>query len=182
VYLNQGLGFSPHRAGRLFAGMLAASAPVGILLSHASQRMLTRGVPSHIARGKFVCICLASGGLLFALVPFFFAAPLIKAMLIALGISTTPIIYSIGPAMVSQIVTPAQRGGAIAIEYSVAWTAGIVAPPAVGWLIRVSGNNVCAGFEHSLIAVGLLLLVLGIGSLRILNPERSIERLTAATA
>lgn len=182
VYLNQGLGYPAHRAGRIFAGMLLVSTPVGLLLSGWSQRMMMRGIPSRIARGAFVSACLALGGVLFAVVPVFSATPAVKVVLIALAISTTPIIYSLGPAMVSQIVPPAQRGAAIAIEYSVAWTAGIIAPPAVGWLIRTAGNDVSTGFERGLVLAGLLLVVLGIGALKVMNPERSLERLTASAA
>jgi MFS family permease len=182
VYLSQGLGYPAQLAGRIFAGMLLVSTPVGLLLSGWSQRMMLRGVPSRVARGTFVSACLTLGGLLFAIVPIFSTMPAVKVALIALAISTTPIIYSLGPAMVSQIVPPAQRGGAIAIEYSVAWTAGIIAPPAVGWLIRAAGGDVTTGFERGLVFAGLLLVVLGIAALKVTNPERSLERLADSAA
>ena len=54
----------------------------------------------------------------------------------------------------------------------------IVAPPAVGWMIRVAHNNVAVGFEQGLLLTGALLVVLGVGGLKVLNPERSLERLT----
>lgn len=103
AYLNLGLGYSPQRAGQLFAIMLLVSAPVGLALSAWSQRLIVRGTPSSIARGAFVCGCLAIGGLLFVAVALFPLGAAAKVALIALGISTTPIIYSLGPAMVAQI-------------------------------------------------------------------------------
>ncbi|CAB3787777.1 putative sulfoacetate transporter SauU [Paraburkholderia caffeinitolerans] len=177
AYLSEGLGYAPRRAGQLFAALLVASAPVGIVLSALSQRLMKRGVPSRIARGAFVCVCLAVGGMLLVATAVCDFGPIMKVVLIALAISTTPIIYSLGPAMVAQIVPPQQRGAALAIEYSVAWIAGIVAPPAVGWMIRAANNNVAAGFEQGLLLTGALLIVLGVGGLKILNPERSLERL-----
>lgn len=177
AYLSEGLGYAPRRAGQLFAALLVASAPVGLVLSALSQRLMTRGVPSRIARGAFVCICLAVGGVLLVATAVCDVGPIVKVVLIALAISTTPIIYSLGPAMVAQIVPPEQRGAALAIEYSVAWIAGIVAPPAVGWMIRAANNNVAAGFEQGLLLTGALLIVLGVGGLKVLNPERSLERL-----
>lgn len=178
AYLSEGLGYAPRRAGQLFAALLVASAPVGIVLSALSQRLMTRGVPSRIARGAFVCGCLAVGGVLLVAAAVCDIGPAVKVVLIALAISTTPIIYSLGPAMIAQITPPEQRGAALAIEYSVAWIAGIVAPPAVGWMIRASHNNVAAGFEQGLLLTGALLVVLGLGGLKVLNPERSLERLT----
>lgn len=132
AYLNQGLGYAPRRAGQLFAAVLLASAPIGLALSAWSQRMIKRGVPSRIARGAFVCACLAVGGVLLVATAVCDIGPITKIVLIALAIATTPIIYSLGPAMVAQITPPEQRGAALAIEYSVAWIAGIVAPPVVG--------------------------------------------------
>lgn len=182
VYLNQGLGYSPQLSGRIFAGMLVGSAPVGLLLSAWSQRMMVRGIPTRIARGAFMCVCLAAAGLLLAIVPMVNVAPLVKVFLIALALSFTPIIYSLGPAMVSQIVSPSQRGAAVAIEYSIAWTAGIFAPPAVGWMIRAAQNDIAIGFERGLLLSGALLFVLAIGGFKVLNPERSVERLEKRTA
>jgi len=178
AYLSEGLGYAPRRAGQLFAALLVASAPVGIVLSALSQRLMTRGVPSRIARGAFVCGCLAVGGALLVAAAVCEIGPAVKVVLIALAISTTPIIYSLGPAMIAQVTPPQQRGAALAIEYSVAWIAGIVAPPAVGWMIRAAHNNVAAGFEQGLLLTGALLVVLGVGGLKVLNPERSLERLT----
>lgn len=178
AYLNLGLGYSQQRAGQLFAVMLLVSAPVGLTLSAWSQRLIVRGTPSRVARGVFVCGCLVVGGLLFAAVAILPLSPSVKVVLIALGISTTPIIYSLGPAMVAQITPPAQRGAMLAIEYSVAWVAGIVAPPLVGWLIRQANNNIATGFEQGLLITGALLVVLTLGGLKVLNPERSVARLT----
>lgn len=176
-YLSQGLGYTPRRAGQLFAASLLVSAPVGLVLSACSQRMMLRGVPSRISRGAFVCGCLAVGGLLLIATAIGGFGPGVKVVLIALAISTTPIIYSLGPAMIAQITPPAQRGAALAIEYSVAWIAGIIAPPMVGWLIHGAHNNVAVGFEQGLLLTGGVLVFVAVGGLKVLNPERSIKRL-----
>jgi MFS family permease len=182
AYLSEGLGFAPRRAGQVFAAVLVASAPVALILSACSQRLMKRGVPSRIARGAFVCGCLAAGGALLVVAAALDLGPLMKVGLIGLAISATPIIYSLGPAMMAQIVPPQQRGAALAIEYSIAWIAGIVAPPAVGWMIRAAHNNVAVGFEQGLLLTGAVLVVLGVGGLKVLNPERSIERLARRLA
>lgn len=177
AYLNQGIGYTPRHAGQVFAAVLVASAPVSLVLSAWSQRMMKRGIPSRIARGAFVCGCLAVGGVLLIAIAVCNIGPTVKVVLIALAVATTPIIYSLGPAMIAQIAPPAQRGAALAIEYSVAWIAGIVAPPVVGWMIQNAHGNVAAGFEKGLLLTGALLVVLAAGGFKVLNPERSLERL-----
>jgi MFS family permease len=182
AYLNQGLGFAPRVAGRLFALTLLVSAPVSLGLSALSQRMVLRGTPSSVARGAFVCCCLAVSGVLFVAVALVSASPAVKVALVALAVSSTPIIYSLGPAMVAQIAPAPQRGALLAIEYSVAWIAGIIAPPVVGWMIRGAHNDIAVGFENGLLATGVLLIVLTLSGLKALNPERSMERLAARPA
>jgi hypothetical protein len=178
AYLNQGLGYAPKRAGQLFAAVLIASAPVSIVLSACSQRLMRRGVASRIARGAFVCACLGIGGALLVGASVFDVSSGAKVVLIALAIATTPIIYSLGPAMVAQIAPPSRRGAALAFEYSIAWIADIVAPPGVGWLIRNAHDNIAVGFEQGLLLTGALLIVLAVGGFTVLNPERSIKRLS----
>ena len=182
TYLSQGLGYSPRHAGQLFACMLLAIALVSLALSAWSQRMMVRGVPSHIARGGFTCSCLAIGGVVFVAAATLTLGPGWKAALIAIAISMTPIIYSLGPAIVAQITPPAQRSAVLSIEYSIAWIAGVIAPTAVGWMIRAAHNNIAIGFEHGLLANGLLLVILGVWGLKVLNPERSIVRLASRNA
>ncbi|WP_322093664.1 MFS transporter [Paraburkholderia bannensis] len=182
AYLSEGLGFAPRQAGAVFAAVLLTSAPVSLVLSGWSQRMMARGVASRIARGAFVCGCLGAGGLLLIATSVCDCGQTVKVVLIALAIATTPIIYSLGPAMIAQVTPPAQRGAALAIEYSIAWIAGIVAPPAVGWMIRAAHNNVALGFEQGLLLTGALLVVLAAVGLKVLNPERSLERLSRHVA
>jgi MFS family permease len=179
AYLNQGLGYSSRVAGQMFAGALLVSTPVGLGLSAWSQRMMVRGVASRLARGAFVCGCLLVGGVLFVVAAAFGLAPSVKVALIAVAIAMTPIIYSLGPAMVAQITPAPQRGAMLAIEYSVAWIAGIIAPPIVGWLIRNAGNDIARGFEHGLILTGVLLVMLSLVGLRMLDPEASAARLSS---
>ncbi|MFM0658422.1 MFS transporter [Paraburkholderia sediminicola] len=179
AYLNQGLGYSARRAGQLFAVVLLVSAPVSLGLSAWSQRLMVRGVPSRVARGALICGALAIGGALFVAAATLPLSPGLKVAVIALAASGTPIIYSLGPAMVAQVAPPAQRGAALAIEYSIAWVAGIIAPPVVGWMVHASGNHIAAGFERGLLVAGALLVVLSVYGFKVLNPERSIARLAA---
>ncbi len=181
VYLNQGLGYPPRLAGALFSATIAVSAPVGLILATCSQRMMLRGVSSRVARGRFICGCLGAAAVLLVAAVTLPLDAGAKVALIALAVSAMPVISALGPAMVAEIVPPVQRGAILGIEYSVAWLAGIVAPPIVGWMIRATDNNIAIGFERGLLAVGLLLAVVTLAGSMALNPERSAMRIAQRT-
>lgn len=181
AYLNQGLGYAPRLAGQLFSAIVVFCAPVGLVLAAWSQRMMTRGVPSRVARGRFICGCLGSAGLLLVALTTLALAPAVKVALIGLAVSTMPVISALGPAMIAEIVPSAQRGAVLGIEYSVAWLAGVIAPPAVGWMIRAADNSIAVGFEHGLLVVGVLLVAITLAASAALNPERSAIKMTRHT-
>jgi MFS family permease len=76
----------------------------------------------------------------------------------ALALRLTPIIYSLGPALLAEVVPPPQRGAMLAINNSIASKAGIAAPIATGGLIQdvpgARGHEI--GFGGRLMLVGLL--------------------------
>lgn len=182
AYLGQGLHYAPRRAGQLFALVALATAPVSLLLSAWSQRMIARGAASGLARAALICGCMAASGAVFLVAAVCPLSPACKVAAIAMALSPTPVIYSLGPAILAQIAPPSQRGALLAIEYSVAWIAGIVAPPTVGWLIHAAHDNVATGFERGLLLCGALLVVVAMASVRAMNPERSLQRITRRQA
>lgn len=182
TYLQRGLGFEAHTAGHIFAACILVCAPVGLLLSMWSQRLLVRGVSSHVARGRFICICLGVAGLLLVAVGTLPLGSITKIIFIALAIAAAPVISSLGPAMLAEIVHPTQRGAVLGVEYSVAWIAGIVAPPMVGWMAGANNAGIATGFEHGLLITGAVLVVLTLRGLGVLNPERSARNIAGRAA
>jgi MFS family permease len=65
AYLQKGLGYDAVTSGRLFALVVLINAPVNLLLSWQSQRMLNRGASSRGGRAIVCGIALITAGALF---------------------------------------------------------------------------------------------------------------------
>ncbi|OWW20147.1 MFS transporter [Noviherbaspirillum denitrificans] len=182
AYLQKGLGFEPITAGRMFALFIAITAPVSLGLAWLSQHLLSAGVPSRLARGTFIGVALVSAGILNCSVLLFDLAPLQKFVLLAVGGGMTLVTYSVGPAILGEIVPKSQRGGILAIGNAVAALAGLCAPVLTGWLVQMTAGASGSGYERGFFFGGVILIVGGLVSMALMNPQKSGGRLwTAAT-
>jgi MFS family permease len=181
AYLQLGLGFQSHAAGRLFALFVAVTSPLSLGLAWLSQALLARGVPSRYGRGVFVAVTLAIAGLLLALL----AAPGMprdaKLVLLTVGAGMTLTMYSIGPAMLAEVTPDAQRGGVLAISNAFASLAGLGAPVVTGLLIEGNGASTALGFEQAALVCGVVLVLCGLLGALCLDPQRSLRRLAHAS-
>ena len=90
------------------------------------------GVPSRTARGRYLSALLIMAGLFFAAIYVCPNADWLRVGLIALALGCTPIVYSLGPAVLAEVVPASQRGSMLAINNSVASLAGVAAPVVTG--------------------------------------------------
>jgi MFS family permease len=180
AYLQLGLGFQPHAAGRLFALFVAVTSPLSLGLAWLSQALLARGVPSRYGRGVFVAAALAVAGLLLALLAVPGMPRDAKLALLTLGSGMTLTMYSIGPAMLAEVTPDAQRGGVLAISNAFASLAGLGAPVVTGLLIEASGASTARGFEQASLVCGGVLVLCGLLGALCLDPQRSLRRLAQA--
>jgi dipeptide/tripeptide permease len=149
--------------------------PFGIGLAFGSEHLLKRGIPSRIARGRYLSALLVVAGLLLALL--FAALPddWLRIGLIAIALGCTPIVYSLGPAVLEVVPAP-QREAMLAINNSVASLAGIAAPVATGALIQnVTGAR---GFELGFALCGALMVAGGLLGFWMIDPARSLRYAT----
>jgi MFS family permease len=115
---------------------------------------------------------LVVAGLLLALL--FAALPndWLRIGLIAIALGCTPIVYSLGPAFLAEVVPAPQRGAMLAIKNSVASLAGIAAPVATGALIQ----NVTGARGFAL--CGALMVAGGLLGFWMIDPARSLRYAT----
>jgi len=176
AYLQRGLGFDGIAAGRLYSCIAALMIPVGIGLAWGSERLLRRGISSRTARGRYLSALLIVAGVLLAA---FYASPPMEWLrigLIAVALGCTPIVYSLGPAVLAEVVPASQRGAMLAINNSVASLAGIAAPIVTGALIQdLPGPR---GFELGFALCGALMVVGGLFGYWMIDPQRSLRYAT----
>jgi MFS family permease len=175
AYFQRGLGFDGVVSGRIYAFVIALTIPLGIGLAWWSQVLLKRGTSSKAARGRYLSCFLMLAGILFAAVYAGAASDWIKIGLLAFGIGLTPIIYSLGPAILAEVVPPQQRGAMLAINNSIAAMAGIAAPVATGAIIQ--GIPGAGGYEVGFALCGTIMVLGGMLGFWMIDPARSVQSL-----
>jgi hypothetical protein len=139
-----------------------------------SQRLLTRGVSSRVARGILGGLSVAFGGAALAMLPYVPGTP-VKIALTTLGVALPSVIYVISNAIVSEITPAAQRGALLAIGTAVASSAGLLAPYIMGSVIE-SAPTPLDGFNTGFFMCGVIMLVGGAIAMALVNPEREAKR------
>ena len=172
AYFQRGLGFDGILAGWLYSFVVALMIPFGIGLAWGSELLLQRGIPSRTARGRYLSVLLIVAGLLLAALYAGPHAAWLRISLIAVALGCTPIVYSLGPAVLAEVVPASQRGAMLAINNSVASLAGIAAPVLTGALIQnLPGAR---GFELGFALCGALMIVGGLFGYWMIDPRRSL--------
>jgi MFS family permease len=172
-YLQTGLGFNATSSGRLFALFVAITTPMGLGLAWLSQHLLCKGVSSRKARGVFIAITLTAAGVLRFAVYLPELAPLLKVLMLTLSSGLTLAMYSVGPAMLSEVAPEGQRGAVLALSNAIGSLAGLAAPVLTGALIQHARGATALGFEQSCLLCGFVLIGCGGLCARWLDPQRS---------
>lgn len=179
-YLQVGLGIDPLQTGRIFVMFVVVTTPLSLLLAWLSQRLMRAGMPSQLARGVFVSLCLVLAGLLSAslILPGLSTAVRIAALTFSGGLAL--VMYSVGPAMLAEFTPASQRGGVLAIGNGIASLAGLAAPVVTGVLVQGAGAAHPSGYAQGFVVCGIVLVVAGVAGLVTLNPQRTALRLREA--
>lgn len=178
AYFQLGLGYGGIDSGRIYAFVVALTIPLGIALSWWSQVLLEGGMSSKSARGRYLSCFLMLAGALFAAVDAGAWSDWIKIGMLALAMGLTPMIYSLGPAILAEVVPPQQRGAMLAIINSIASVAGIAAPLATGAVIQ--GVSGASGYEIGFALCGGLMVLGGFLGFWLIDPARSVQSLRGA--
>lgn len=172
-YLQAGLGFDAGVSGKLFALFVAITTPMGLGLAWLSQRMLCAGTPSRKSRGVFIAVALCVAGVLRIAVYMPMLAPFVKVLLLTLGSGFTLAMYSVGPAMLSEVAPDGQRGAVLAVSNALGSLGGLLAPIVTGVLIQHALGDTALGFEQSCVLSGVVLVGCGLLGSCWLDPQRS---------
>lgn len=177
AFLERGLGYDSVTAGRMFAVIVAVGTPAAMALSWCSQSMLKRGVPSRMARCIFSCACVGFGGLILLLFPSIATTPGGKVAMLAVASTLPPLAFSLGPAVLSEIVPDAQRSGMIAMYTAVSTIAGAIAPIVMGRVLQTHGGSSLNSFEFGFMVCGAVMVAGAVVGMLGQNPARSLRRL-----
>ncbi|HEX6842184.1 MAG TPA: MFS transporter [Stellaceae bacterium] len=174
AYLTKGLGFAQSSIGLL--GALGAGGTAVAMLASGwySQRLMSRGVSSRLARGVLGGLSVFLGGAALVVLPYVPGTP-VKIALTTLGVALPSVIYVIGNAVVGEITPAAQRGALLAIGTAVASPAALLAPYIMGSIIETAATPL-DGFNTGFFMCGVIMVVGGAIAMVLINPEREAKR------
>ncbi|WP_044874541.1 MFS transporter [Pseudomonas sp. LFM046] len=176
-YLEVGMGIDALNSGRLFGLFVLVTTPMSLFMAWWSERLLRRGLPSRVARGMFVSICLLLSGLLTAALILPGLSMVERLVCMTLGSGFALVMYSVGPAMLAEVTPTAQRGSILAIGNAFASLAGLSAPVVTGILVQAAGGLDGSGYARGYLVCGAILVIAGVVGLAGMNPQKSREQL-----
>ena len=174
AFLIKGLSFTQGSIGLLGALPAAASAVVVIASGWYSQRLISRGVSSRVARGLLGGACVAIGGAALAIMPYVPNIPL-KIGLTTIGVALPSVIYVMTNTVLGEVTPVAQRGALLAIGTAVSSSAGLLAPYVMGSVIERAATPL-AGFNAGFMICGVIMLLGGAIGMALIRPEREAMR------
>jgi MFS transporter, ACS family, D-galactonate transporter len=180
AFLIKGLGLAQSSVGLLGALPAVGSAVAMLAAGWYSQRLLSLGTSSRLARGIMGGISVALGGAALAIMPYLPGIPA-KIVLTTLGVALPSVIYVISNAVVGEITPPSQRGALLAIGTAVGTSAGLLAPYIMGSVIEIASTPL-DGFYTGFIICGIIMMVGGAIGTALIDPERETTRLAKTAA
>lgn len=175
AYFVHGLGFAQNAVGLLTALTSGLSVIIVIGLGWYSQRLMSRGVSSRLARGCLGGACVAFGGILLIALPHI-SSIAGKVIAGALGLAFPSIIYVISHAVISEITPVSQRGALLAISNAIGTMAGLIAPYVMGSLVE-EATVPLDGFNDGFVICGLIMLAGGVIGMMFIRPEVEARRI-----
>jgi MFS transporter, ACS family, D-galactonate transporter len=168
-FIVKGLGYSQSTAGwiSIFPWVEGTTVLIGTAL--LSQRLMSKGVSSRVARGVVGGVPLILAGVLLTMTSFA-ENPAAKIALLILGSGLCGAIYVVSPPMLSEITPVKQRGAIISVYSAIFNLAGIISPVAMGSIIQHSITPL-EGYLAIWKVSGAILMVAGVIGLLLLRPD-----------
>ena len=176
-YLQKGLGYDGVAAGKLFALFVLLTLPVSLGLAWLSQHLLRRGWTSRRARGMLSASALVLAGMALLAATLLDLPGLARFALLACGTGLTSVVFSIGPAMLGEIVPTNQRAAVLSMSVVFTSLAGFLSPLVSGVLLQATGTAGVTGYDRVFMVAGGVILACGVLLWRTAHPQQASRRL-----
>jgi MFS transporter, ACS family, D-galactonate transporter len=177
-YLIKVVQMSPANAAWVIALPSAMQMMLAPSLAYVSQRLSQAGVSSRVSRGILGTLCVMTGGVSMACMPF---VPLgvVKIFLLGLSFSVGSVIFTLGSTLIGEISPTPQRGAMLGITNSLHTLAGLCAPFAMGRIVDITLDP-AEGFRTGFLYAGSFVAALGLLAALLINPEKDLQRFRAS--
>ncbi len=173
-FLIKAAGYSPVATGWIVMLppilQLCLSPSLGLI----SQKLRARGVSSRVSRGVLTAGSVAIAGVaMIALSKSTGEFEQIPLVMVAFAVGSAT--FALGPPLIGEISPVHQRGAMLGISNGLFTTAGLAAPWLMGHIVDV-GANPAQGFRDGFLLAGLLIVIGGLISMLLINPEGDLAR------
>jgi MFS family permease len=165
-FIIKGLGYSQQDAGWLSTLPWVMGAIVVLSTGWFSQKLMSSGFSSRVARSLLGCAPLVAGGFIILAVPYM-DNNAGKITLLVLGGGLTGAVYVVCPPIISEFTPLSQRAAMIAIFGAIFTFAGIVAPAVNGSVIEGAATAL-EGYEKGYMITALIQICCGSAAMLLL--------------
>jgi MFS transporter, ACS family, D-galactonate transporter len=176
--LQQGLGYGPVATTALVSLTWGAVAVLMPLIGFLSQRAKIAGGSSRKVRAVPAALLALLGGVLL-MAALRLEPGAVQIAFMAAGYSIGGAIFTLGPAIIGEIVPEGQRGTMLGALTAIQTLAGLAAPAVTGHIIGAAAS-VQAGYFNAFTLGGAIVVVGGLAGLWLIHPESCAKRLKAA--
>ncbi len=188
-YLASVVALSPEMIGLVSTFPWILGALALLVLGYSSRFLMRRGVTVRWALGALFGATLLCSGVCFLLLPQLTGPAAVVAVTLGAGLA---MIYPLAPTAVAFCVCSKQRAAVMATLTGLASMGGVVAPAMVGMLMDNAGYlpapkgvpataemalRLAEGMNSAFWMIGIYLMVVGVISVLLLNPDRTAMRL-----
>jgi MFS family permease len=177
AYLIKGAGYTATQAGWIVTLPALTQMFLSPGTGYLSQRLLTHGSSSRMARGLIGGGCVAVAGLAMIALPL--VPPVLEIPCVMLAFAAGSMIYTLGPALIGEISPVGQRGAMLGISNAFYTLAGLLAPWLMGVIVDI-GANPAEGFRTGFEYAGVLIACGGFVAMLLINPESDLAKFKGA--
>jgi len=188
-YLGSVVALSPEMIGLVSTFPWVTGALALLVLGFASRFLMRRGVTVRWALGALFGATLLISGICFTVLPHLTGYAAVGTLTVGAGLA---MIFPLAPTAVAFSVCSRQRAAIMATLTGLASIGGVIAPAMVGSLMDRAGYVpgpkgvpdtaemsllLAQGMNSSFGLIGIYLIVVGLGCVLLLNPDRTAHRL-----
>ncbi|EMY33149.1 hypothetical protein D477_016390 [Arthrobacter crystallopoietes BAB-32] len=188
-YLASVVALPPEMIGLFSTFPWVLGALALLALGYGSRFLMRRGVTVRWALGALFGATLLCSGICFLLLPGLGGTPAVIVVTLGAGLAMT---YPLAPTAVAFAVCSKQRAAVMATLTGLASMGGVIAPAMVGTLMDNAGYapapkgvretaemaaKLAEGMNSAFWMIGVYLIIVGVISILLLNPDRTAGRL-----
>ncbi|MFI5662463.1 MFS transporter [Streptomyces sp. NPDC051684] len=178
TFLRTELGMAPGRAATVISVVAGLGFVLLLAVSPLVDALNRRGVSMRWSSGALQGIAVTVAGLAMAAVPLVGPRAAVLTM-VAVAFSVFALVFPLHYVTAAAVVPPAQRGAVFGIVAGTGTLPILIAPFVTGHLLDAASSR-GAGYQHTFLLSGAVMLVCGLFALVTIRPERDARRLGLA--